>query len=74
MKPRLCQWGNCDKEEVAVTINIPAALERPAFCSELHAACYLLAKLGHRALAKELDEHLPRAPRNGDTYPTTEHH
>ena len=40
---RLCAFGNCHNDEVRVTLN--NGDERPAFCSELHAALWLVGRL-----------------------------
>lgn len=40
---RLCAFGNCHNYEAVVTIN--TGDERPAFCSELHAALWLVGRM-----------------------------
>lgn len=40
---RLCAFGNCASHDARVTMN--TGDERPAFCSELHAALWLVARL-----------------------------
>jgi hypothetical protein len=42
-KDRLCDYGNCEKTRVAVTVNYHNE-ERPAFCCGEHAALWLLQR------------------------------
>lgn len=57
MKDRLCQYGNCEIETTTVTVNYGTRIpvERPAFCGAVHAALWLLAREGHRTLAREIE-------------------
>lgn len=59
MKQTLCQYGNCTLESsrICVTRDMNPG-ERSYFCSEVHAALYLLEREGHRQLAKEIEAQL----------------
>jgi hypothetical protein len=39
-----CQYGNCTKTKIAITVNDKDSHERPAFCCREHAALYLLRR------------------------------
>lgn len=59
MKQRLCEYANCERQSTALTINDPSGTRaRPAFCSKVHAALYLLGQVGHRKLAIKLEKDL----------------
>lgn len=48
-KQFMCQWGNCNNTNVAVSVSHKAGLARPKFCCEEHAAAWLMrqARLHH---------------------------
>ena len=44
-RERMCEYGNCRKTEIQVTINIPQGGLRPAFCCEEHAMWWLAKRV-----------------------------
>lgn len=47
MKPRMCAYGNCENDDVVVTVNLRNQ-ERPAFCCIAHATLWLMKRLPPR--------------------------
>jgi hypothetical protein len=43
MKDHLCDWGDCENTDVAISINYRNE-ERPRFCCEEHAANWLIRR------------------------------
>jgi len=70
MKPRLCAWGDCHDEFVAITMNYYGE-ERPSFCCNEHAALWLMRHAAWRndAKKKALFEHMEQILTEKETTP-----
>lgn len=58
MVERLCEYANCHSTDITVTVNRRLMMDRPAFCSEEHAALFFLEKVlrrDHWPLFREIE-------------------